>query len=333
MFQAVELSNRHPDAAMISAAAAAFLCIALSCAISTHAFAPLPASSACSPLPPHCPENPTVPTHQPFAAFRADVWIQDKYNEPLPPPTNGGRLQLLYAAGSDVSETDIAAGNFFVNGHLVKTSVGSDMSIVHWARLEVAADNRMVFVSLHSNNSDVFTAGKAVALEITGGSGSTILNATFTLPTPPPLTITYITTTNNGSAIVAHIQSNSDTAPTISSVFVNSIDVSSRVCFPSPSVIPKGDSHILEIPLCNPANIGDVLSLILLLSDGSHVTAAVRRVKETMHISVWPKDKTCPLPKLDDATASILLGNGIDAAYVYTTPFIHYCFPARNSPT
>lgn len=36
-----------------------------------------------------------------------------------------------------------------------------------------------------------------------------------------------------------------------------------------------------------------------------------------MHVTVWPKQATCPLPKLDDETANTLLGNGIDAAYVY----------------
>lgn len=77
------------------------------------------------------------------------MWIQDKYNEPLPEPTSGGRLQLLYAAANDVSEADIAAGKFFVNGNLVSFSVGADMSIVHWARVEVAADHRLVFLSLH----------------------------------------------------------------------------------------------------------------------------------------------------------------------------------------
>ena len=301
---------------MVSFAFAFFICILLSCA---DAFSPLPPSSTCTVPQPRCPETPSIPIQQPYAAFRPDVWIQDKYNEPLPQPTSGGRLQLLYAADSDVSEADIATGKFFVNGHLVKCSIGADMSIVHWARFEVAADNRMVFVSLHSNNSGIFSVGNAVTLEITGGSGAAILNATFQLPPPPPLTITYITTTNNGSTLLAHIQSTSDTALTISAVFVNAINVTSRVCLPPSGSIPKGDSTILTVPLCAPAIVGDVLSVILLLSDGSHASAAIRRVKETMHISVWPKQSTCPLPKLDDDTATTLLSNGIDAAYVCVT--------------
>jgi hypothetical protein len=302
---------------MLSLVVPLLFCITLPFATHTRAFSPISPSFPCTPSQPHCPETPSIPTQQPFAAFRSDVWIQDKYNEPLPLPTNGGRMQLLSASASDVSEADIATGKFFVNGHMVSCSVGADMRIVHWARLEVAADNRTVFVSLHSNNSDIFTAGKEVVLEITGGSGSVILNATFKLPPPPPLTISYITTINNGSSVVAHIQGSSSSPPTISSIFVNSINVTSRICLPSPAVIPQGDSHILEIPLCTPANIGDVLSLILLLSDGSHVAAAVRRVKEAMHISAWPKSDTCPFPKLDDDTANTLLRNGIDAAYVY----------------
>jgi hypothetical protein len=269
------------EADYMFSAAVALLCTLALFARST-AFQPIPPSSPCQVPPPQCPETPSVPTQQPFAAFRSDVWIQDKYNEPLPMPTNGGRLQLLYAAASDVSEDDIASGKFFVNGHRVTVSVGSDMSIVHWARFEVGTDNRMIFLSLHSNNSEIFTAGNDVSLEIHGGSGAIVLNATFALPSPPPLTITYITTTSNGSTLIAHVQSSSSSAPTITSVFVNSINVTNRICLPTPSSIPQGDSHIFEVPLCSAAATGDVLSLILILSDGSHVAAAVRRVKEAM---------------------------------------------------
>ena len=295
----------------------ALLCALLPAASFSYAFSPLPPSSPCQLPAPQCPEYPTLPLQQPFAAFRSDVWIQDKYNEPLPAPTNGGRLQLIYSAASNVTETDIAAGKFFVNSHLIKCTVGSDMSIVQWARIEVAVDNKLLFVSLHSNNSDIFAVGKSVNFEITGGGGSLILNATFTLPPPAALTITYITTINNGTTLLAHIQATSASAPTIASVFVNSVNVTARVCFPSPASIAQGDSHILQVPLCSPVSVGDVMSLVLLLSDGSHVAGAVRRVKETMHISVWPKSTTCPLPKLDDDTAHALLDNGINAAYVY----------------
>lgn len=234
-------------------------------------------------------------------------------------------MQLLYAAASDVSEADIAAGKFFVNGHLVTCSIGADMSIAHWARFDVAPDNRLVFLSLHSNNSEIFTAGNDVTLEVYGGSGTIVLNATFALPSPPPLFISYITTTNNGTTLIAHIQSSSSSAPTITSIFVNSINVTNRVCLPSPASIPQGDSHILAVPLCASAKTGDVMSLVLMLSDGSHASAAVRRVKETMHVSVWPKQSTCPLPKLDDDTANTLLGNGIDAAYVYPHTAVKAC--------
>jgi hypothetical protein len=303
---------------MVSSAAAFLFCLSLlGAACFSNAFAPLPPSSACQLPQPQCPETPSFPSQQPFAAFRTDVWIQDKYKEPLPEPTSGGRLQLLYAAAADVSEADISAGKFFVNGNLVSFTIGADMSIVHWARVEVAADRRLIFLSLHSNNSQAFTIGQSLTLEISGGSGSVVLNATFILPPPTPLIITYITTSNNGSTLIAHIQSAASSAPAISSVFVNSINVTSRICLPSPSSIPQGDSHILEVPLCAPSLVGDVLSLLLLLSDGSHVAAAVRRVKETMHVSVWPKSDVCPLPKLDDATAEILTDIGISSAYVY----------------
>jgi hypothetical protein len=283
----------------------------------TIAFSPLPPSSACQLPQPQCPETPTFPIQQPFSAFRADVWIQDKYKEPLPQPDDGGRLHMLYAAATDVTESDISTGKFFVNGIRVKCAVGSDMSVVHWARFEVAQDNRLVFVSLHSNNSEIFTVGKTVTLEVVGGSGSVIVNATFDLPPQPSLTVTYITTINNGSTLIAHILSTTASAPSISAVFVNSVNVTSRICLPSPVSIPKGDSHIIEVPLCSPASVGDVLSVLLLLSDGSHAAAAVRRVKEEMHISVWPKSSSCVLPKLDDENARTLMHNGIDAAYTY----------------
>jgi hypothetical protein len=249
-----------------------------------------------------------------YAMLRKDASLDERiYPEYTDPPRSGGRVQI-----AGIAAVSGRVRSVLVDERDLDTEVSAQNPTMEWYHVwpEEVVAGQPIWLSLHSR-SDAWDEGSIHKVAIVTEEGEAlserVVMATTTLP------ITYVTTANEGTRLIVHVQNRDEREARIRAITVNGIRYDAAdVCGLGGPIAP-GASVRAEFKLCEPLKPGAAWTVAL--DDGTGVASvgAGRVVPEFFPIEAWPVSRECPVPtsEADSAALTQHLDAGFDTFYLY----------------
>ncbi len=255
------------------------------------------------------------------ASYRKDYYLDESvYPEASldwapEAPVDGGRFHIVSVAAASGAVTDVK-----INGESVETlldgSVGTPL--IEWYHVwpDPVVLGAPVWVAFHSRSAtwDEPSAVGTIEIDTDGGIA---LDGVFEVETSAA-PLTYVTATDDLSALVVHVR-NLDSVPhTLTRLLVNGRDVlaSDIACVPKAELDP-GESVMWTVPLCAAAVPGAPWTVVADWEDTPDAVAGGRFLDPFFPIEAWPTSSDCPLPGGNTSWLDEHFHAGFDTVYAY----------------
>lgn len=265
----------------------------------------------CEAAPPICSSATDLST---YAMLRKDASLDERlYPEFTDPPRNGGRVQIAGIAAASGRVRSV-----LVDERDLEAEVSAQNATIEWYHVwpkEVVA-GQPIWLSLHSRSA-AWDEGSVHKVTIVTDEGDAlserVVVATTTLP------ITYVTTADEGTRLLIHVENRAERQAGIRAITVNGIRYdATEVCGLGGPIAP-GASVRAEIKLCEPLHPGAAWTVALDDGTGTPSVGAGRVVPEFFPIEAWPVSAECPVPTREPDTTALTqhLEAGFDTFYLY----------------
>ncbi|MBI5537503.1 MAG: hypothetical protein HY898_32570 [Deltaproteobacteria bacterium] len=269
----------------------------------------LPPSTACGPVDQGwCASSPVTTV---LGSMRKD-WSLPKsaYNEPVDPPTHGGRLHVAAIAAVPGKVTTVT-----VDGLDAKAAIAAKkLEWFHvWPSTAVAGEP--IWVSLHSRDAS-YDPPTSVQISIATSSGTAVDGSFDASPTPVPLT--YVTTTDDLGSLLIHVHNYDTNAHHLKRLLVDGRDATSGACI-ADKEIAAGDSALWIVPLCKVAKAGDPWTVVAEYADAAAAVGVGRVLRPDFPIETWNSTSDCPFsyPGSNQASHDNHVAAGFDTLFFH----------------
>lgn len=288
-----------------------------------------PPSNPSNPEPPTSPPIPDNPNPGPsdesgnpaiFATYRKDYFFPNEvYNEDTPEPLTGGRIQI-----AAIAQASGRVNNVFIDGierRVIYEENPTTLPPFEWVHVwpQQAKAGEPIWVNFHSRDAkwDSLTSAP-IRVETRNGPA---IDGKFAInETPAPLT--YVTTTDEYSRILIHVQNMDTVAHRVEHLWVNGVDVlaenSERI---GTSILPNrqlaAESHaLLEIPLAQPTEPGDAWTVVVEYENAPAAVGTGRIIPEFFPVMAWNNTSERPFPSGELDNYLSIRNAGIDTIFV-----------------
>lgn len=251
-----------------------------------------------------------------YANYRKDFYYPDYQegdlidpNKRVPAPVDGGRFHITAIAQATGKVTALK-----IDGVLVDDLIAQKKMV--WAHpypFTVTA-GEPVWIAFHSQETKWDGAGAtgAVRLETDGGVA---LDGTFPVSLPA-IPFTYITTTDNYTKLLIHLQNRTAEMQTLTRLVVNGRDVTDAACIPNKSLLP-GEPALWTLDLCSATAPGELWTVTAEWQNAVPSTAGGRVIREFYPIETWQSTSDCPWPGSDQENYDRHRAASIDTFYMH----------------
>jgi hypothetical protein len=246
------------------------------------------------------------------ASYRKDAWLES-YSEYGDPPLNGGRFHIAGTSAVTGRVTRVLINGIDAASILVENAPGEPAFewFHYWPSRPVAGEP--FWVQFHSRDSAWDSRDRAtIVVETDAGEA---LRGEFAVE-QASVPLTYVTTTADLSTLLVFARNDSGSPRTVEYLYVNGRDVTSTACFDP--IIGPGDTALIEVPLCTPAQLGGAFTVELGLDDATHAVGVGRVVRPHFVVEGWNNTVECPFPGGIESNHVAMLDARFDTQYVHS---------------
>ncbi|MBF2078260.1 MAG: hypothetical protein IGR76_07005 [Synechococcales cyanobacterium T60_A2020_003] len=256
-------------------------------------------------------------TERIFATYRKDYFFpNDVYDEDTPEPLTGGRIQI-----AAIAQVSGKVNNVLIEGidrRVMFQKNPDNPSPFEWVHVwpQKAKVGEPIWVNFHSRQAKWDTIAQA-SIQVETRNGLAVDGFFPVVQTPAPLS--YVTTTDDYSRLLIHVQ-NTDTTPQhVQHLWVNGENVLAGDAAKTLLLNHKlpSNSHVLwEIPLATPTSPGEAWTVVVDCKNAPSAVGTGRVIPETFPVMAWNNTSERPFPAGELDNYLKIRAAGIDTIFV-----------------
>lgn len=252
-----------------------------------------------------------------FATYRKDYFFpNDVYDEDTPEPLTGGRIQI-----AAIAQASGKVNNVLIEGidRQVMFQKNPDKpSPFEWVHVwpQKAKAGEPIWVNFHSRQAKWDTIAQA-SIQVETRNGLAVDGFFPVVQTPAPLS--YVTTTDDYSRLLIHVQNTDTTTHRVQHLWVNGENVLAEDSANTLRLNRKlpSNSHVLwEIPLSTPTSPGEAWTVVVDYKNAPSAVGTGRVIPETFPVMAWNNTSERPFPSGDLDNYLKIRAAGIDTIFV-----------------
>ena len=256
-----------------------------------------------------------------FANYRKDYFFPNEvYNEDTPEPLTGGRIQIatIAQASGQVQTVHIDG----IDSHTIYQPNPTDTPPFEWVHVwpQEAKAGEPIWINFHSRDAKWDQISSA-SLQVKTDQGLAV-SGEFE-PIQSPAQLTYVTTTDDYSTLLIHLQNTDTVAHQVRKLWVNGVEVGFIENTPGkdadllPTRKLRPESRTLwEVPLPQPTTPGEAWTVVVEYEAAPPTVGTGRIIPEFFPVMAWNNTSERPFPSGKRKNYRTIKRAGIDTIFV-----------------